>query len=59
MNIKRQTKPRTRFPHQVTIEESVWQTLVAHCLRHNQNPGEVIEESLAKHLDKDLREEFG
>lgn len=59
MNIKRRIKPKTRFSHQVTIEEAIWNALVDHCLRHNQNPGEVIEAALAQHIDKDLRSDFG
>lgn len=59
MQLKRQLKPRDRHVHSLTVRDSVWTALVEHCIRHNQNPGEVVEAALAKHLDTDLREAFG
>ena len=59
MPLKRSLKPRTRHVHSVTIEDEIWAALVEHCLRHNINPGEVIEAALKRQIDKDLAESFG
>jgi len=59
MQLKRSMKPRTRHVHSVTIEDDVWSALIEHCMRHNQNPGEVIEAALKRQIDKDLGEAFG
>jgi hypothetical protein len=59
MQLKRSLQPRTRHVHSVTVEDAIWAALLEHCMRHNQNPGEVVEAALKRQIDKDLSESFG
>lgn len=59
MRYQRKLTPRTRHVHSITIEDDVWAWLIEHCLRHNMNPGDVVEQALPKHLDPELKEQAG
>lgn len=59
MQIKRTLTPRTRHVHSVTIEDDIWSAVVDYAIEHNQNPGEIIETALRKHLGMKASGDFG